>query len=279
MEKLKNKLSGEYWCGKRWLVYDSLKLAGWLGRLRFFSDYSEAVAWCKAASDKNGVFRIRVLAEVLAGLNGVWQKPYSSDEKRQLAHRLQYRPVSGYKKAIPLQVGLREHRYFPVLWNFEMKPLSGVKTWEVISGRRDGQDKCRTQVVGSFPDFGRAMIAFMRAIRKVSVLGPEVQLIGRLEATDMGTPGLVTEILFYRFVSAGLGPAPEFEPEIEQINDPTEPVILQSPYFASYDRPHEMIHFYDGGLRKVEAGKDRCWLDLEYFDFEGNEIFDLKEVL
>jgi len=270
MEKLKNKLSGEYWCGKRWLVYDSLKLAGWLGRLRFFSDYSEAVAWCKAANGKNGVFRIRVLAEVLAGLNGVWQKPYTSDEKRWLAHKLVYRPVSGYKKAIPLEVGLREHRYFPVLWNFEMKPLSEVKTWQVIRRRQEDRYKCRTQVVGSFPDFGRAMIAFMKAVRKMPLSADELLLAGQLEADT---------ILFYRFVSAGLGAAPEFEPEIEQINDPTEPVILQSPYFASYDRPHEMIHFYDGGLRKVEAGKDRCWLDLEYFDFEGTEIFDLKEVL
>jgi hypothetical protein len=271
MDELKNKLSGEYWSGKRWLVYDMLKPAGWLNQLHFFTDYSEAAAWCKAASGKNGVFRIRVLAEVLAGLNGVWKTRYTPDERRSLYNQLIHRPVSSFKKTIPLELGLRRNRYFPVLWNSELNPLSVVKTWQVISKRQDGQRTSRTQVLGSFPEFGKSMLAFMKAIRTAPPLAEELLLAGQLEDA--------VNILFYRFGRAVVAAGLDFEPEIEQVNDPTQPLILESPYFACYDRPRGMIGFYDGGLRLVKPGKDRCSLDLEYFDFEDKEIFDLQSAL
>ena len=54
MEMLKKKLSGEYWSGKRWIAYDTLKGSGWESRLRFFVDYTGAAAWCKAATGREG---------------------------------------------------------------------------------------------------------------------------------------------------------------------------------------------------------------------------------
>jgi hypothetical protein len=270
MDEIKTRLSGEYWSGKRWLVYDILKSAGWLSGLRFFTDYSEAAAWCKTASGKNGVFRIRVLAEVLAGLNRVWKTRYTPEERRSLYNQLIHRPVSSFKKTIPLEVGLRRNRYFPVLWNSELNPLSAVKTWQLIGKRQEGQRSSRTQVLGSFPEFGKSMVAFMNAIRKMPLLGEELLLAGQLEDS--------ASILFYRFGRAVLAAALDFDPEIEQINDPTQPLMLEWPYFACYDRPHGMLGFYDGALRRIEPGKDRCTLDLEYFDFEDRRIFDLQSV-
>ena len=152
-----------------------------------------------------------------------------------------------------------------------MNPLSVVKTWQVISKRLDGERIGKMQVLGSFPEFGEAMVAFMKAIRKMPLLVEELLLAGQLGGSG--------NILFYRFGRAVVAEGLEFDPEIEQINDPTQPLTIETPYFACYDRPREMIGFYDGGLRHVEPGEDRCSLELGYFDFEDKEIFDLQSVL
>ena len=115
METLKKKLSGEYWSGKRWMAYDTLKGTAWQFRMRFFAEYKDAAAWCKAATGKEGVFRIRALAEVLAAMNRVWQTGCTNEEKRELAYLVKDRPLTSYTSGPAVEGGLQLYRYFPVL--------------------------------------------------------------------------------------------------------------------------------------------------------------------
>ena len=132
--------------------------------------------------------------------------------------------------------------------------------------------------MGSFTQFGPAMVAFTNAIRKTYSPGQEMLLAGQLEdVVDWGAPEWTPAtgiILFYRCRCLVPGEGSGRESEIEQVNDPTLPILLQFPYFASYDRAHKMILFYDGGLRRVEEGKETSLLDLSWFDYSRKEVFD-----
>lgn len=81
-------------------------------------------------------------------------------------------------------------------------------------------------------------------------------------------------VLFYRCQCLVPGEGGGRETEIEQVNDPTLPIPLQFPYFASYDRAHDMLLFFDGALRRVEEGKEGLAMDLSWFDYSGLEVFD-----
>jgi hypothetical protein len=276
MDKLKKKLSEEYRAGRRWLAYDIIKSAGWVGRLRCFADYSEAADWCKAKSAKEGVFRIKVLAEVLAGLNGVRPAGYTDVERQILCDLVSRRPIASYKKSIPPGVGLLRWRYFPVLWNAVVDPLTAVETYQIIGRRECEPGKVKVRVLSSYSELGMAFLDLQRRIDEVKKIDEEWLLVGLLTGNACpATPDLAPAggvIVFFRSAAPLGQETVEGIPDIVQVNDPTEAVMVQVPYFARYERQHGRINFFDGGLRRVKPGMDSWRLDLEYFDFDWRDI-------
>lgn len=273
MDKLKRKLSGEYWSGKRWMAYDILKGAGWVQGMRFFAEYAAAVAWCRDASGARRVFRIRVLAEVLAGMNGVWQRAFTEEEKETLRNLLERSPLTPFKTEVPLEVGLQRHKYCPAWFNTRIEPVKAVKTWIVMLRGVGGQGRVKATVVSAYSDFGPAMIRFMKAVGISPSAQEELLLVGQLEekanwAAVEWRPedGIV---LFYRWRCGE-----DRGSEVEQINDPTHAICVRSPYFVSFDRVHGLILFFEGGLRRTDPGKETLALELDWFDFEEKPIFD-----
>jgi hypothetical protein len=276
MGKLKKDLLGEYRTGKRWLAYDILRSAGWLSRLRCFPDFSTAADWCRAKSGSEGIFRIRVLAEVLARLNTVWPRQYTATEMETLNDLVECGPISSYKESIPLTLGLLRQRYFPVLWRSMLEPLKAVQTYYVVSRRWNWPGKPGVRVLGSYPDFGCSIVNFKKATRR-QLADEELLLAGGIfEKADLTVRELLLAdgvIVFYRSAAAEPGQRENWEPEIAQEHDPTVAVIAQRPYFAGYDRQYGRINFFDGGLRRVKPGGNWLRLDLEYFNFDGRDIF------
>ncbi len=246
-------------------------------------DYSEAADWCKAKSGRLGIFRIRVLAEVLSGLNRVSSPQFTAAEMETLNDLVECRPISSYKKLIPLTLGLLRQRCFPVLWRSMLEPLNAVQTYYVVSRRWNGPGKPGVRVSGSYPDFGYSIVMFKKAIR-CRMADEELLLAGDIfEKADLTARELLPAdgvILFYRSAAAEPGEEGNREPEIGQEHDPTVALIAQKPYFAGYDRQHRRINFFDGRLKRAEPGCECLQLDFEYFDFDGRDIFaDQKSIV
>jgi hypothetical protein len=276
MDKLRKNLSGEYRACRRWLAYDILQNTGWLGRLRCFADYSAAEAWCKAKSGKEGIFRIRVLAEVLAGLNGVRQTEYTAAERETLCDLVNCRPIFSYKKSVQAELGMLRQRYFPVLWRSVLEPLSVIQTYLIMSRRGNGAGKGRVRILNTYPSFVCAMVNLKKATW-VQLPDEELLLAGCFrEKVDVKAGELAPAdgvVVLYRSGAYVSGEGKDCEREIQQVRDPTEAFVIQMPYFARYDRPNGRIIFFDGYLRRVEPGIDSLRLDLEYFDFDWRDIF------
>ena len=275
MEPVKKRLSAEYRAGARWLAADVSKRAGWLARLRCFEEYSAAAAWCRARTAKDGVFRIRVLAEVLAGMNGLRVSVFTGAEGRVLRELIGRRPISTYIASIPLEMGLARQRWFPVVWSSVLEPLSVVRAYQIVSRGFTGTGKLTVRVLGAYPDFRSAMRVFSRAIRGQRP-SEEVLLAGAIcEHVDFSARELAVEdgvLVFYRspvglFDRSGVD-------AIEQVNDPTTELVIRTAYFAGYDRVRGRLNFYDGRLRRVEPGMEAERIDLAYFDFDGSELFE-----
>ncbi len=251
MEELKRKLSGQYRSGCRWLVYDTRRSSGWLDRLYCFAGYSGAVAFSRAKSGREGVYRILVLSDTLAGLNGVRPATATPAERLRLHEQLAVRPISGYTEAVPLESGLLRQKYFPVLWNRWLDPLIAVDSYQLIHQcKRDG-GKTRMRVLDSVAHFTMAVTCFMAAARRVHAPGEERLLIGRLFGEpDLRDGDQVPEgvLVFYRSKPGGS----DGKGVIEQVHDPVQHVMVRVPYFAGYDRRHGVIAFYDGMLKRVQ---------------------------
>jgi hypothetical protein len=277
MDKLKKNLVGEYRAGSRWLAYDTLKSTGWLGRLRCFPHFSTAAEWCRTKSGREGIFRIRALAEVLAALNGVRSREYTAAEMETLLDLVERRPISSYKASIPLTLGLLRQRYFPVLWKSMLEPLSVVQTYYIVNRQWNGLGKWGAKVLGSYPDFGCSIVTFKKAIRS-QLADQELLMVGGIfEKADLTARELLPAdgvILFYRSAAAKPDQEGNWEPEIQQMYDPTEAMMVQTAYFAAYDGRHRRIIFFDGGLRRAELGNYWMRLDLEFFDFDRMDIFE-----
>jgi hypothetical protein len=281
MDALKKKLSGQYRSGCRWLVYDTRMSNGWLDRVSCFAGYSGAAAFCRARSGREGIYRIRVLSDTLAGLNGVRAVEATSAERLRLQEQLAVRPLMGYSKVVSVETGLLRQKYFPVFWNRWRDPLSVVSSYQVISG--GGERKKRARVLGSYGGFPRAVAAFIAAVREAPAWSRELLLIGTMygyaevrEGEDIPENGV---IVFYRSGPGVTGNARGSVDGIEQLHDPVQPVQEQTPYFASYDRRQGVLRFFDELLKGARPGEGGARMELEYFDFEGNEIFDRQAVL
>jgi hypothetical protein len=274
IEDMKKKLSCQYRAGGRWLVYDILRGAKWLKRVCCFSGYGGAAAWCKARSGREGVFRIRVLAEVLAAINGMRLPQPTVAERQLLSELLGRRPVTAYKEAIPVELGLLRQRYFPVVWNRWLDPLRAVSTFQLLCRSEIGGGKTNIRVRDSFGDFSVAVTAFAANVRQESATGGEWLLAGAIEGKIGVTDGeeLLESgmLVFYR---SKLGIQGCSGMSIEQVHDPVDQILVRTPYFASYDRQHGLIRFYDGMLKVVRPGERREVMDFSFFDFDCADIF------
>lgn len=164
----------------------------------------------------------------------------------------------------------------PVLWHRWLDPLRVVDTYQLLSRCLNGERKAKTRVRGSFGNFTMAVTAFAANARQALASGGEWLLTGDLdgdgglkEGEELPESGVV---MFYR---SKLGVSGCSEMSIEQVHDPVEPVLIRTPYFASYDRQYGVIRFYDGMLKSVRPGEHRDAMDLSWFDFDCEDIFDL----
>jgi hypothetical protein len=273
--KLKKKLSVEYRAGRRWLAYDILKSDGWLGRLQCFADFSTATDWCRAKCGEEGIFRIRVLAEVLAGLNGILPTAYTPADRQTLCELVSRRPITSNSGNVSVETGLFRQRHFPVLWSTILEPLRVVQAYHIVSRSFTETGKVTVRMMGAYMDFGRAMRVFWQAYR-VQQPSEELLLAGSFHKNvDLTARELVPAdgvVLFYRS-PVGIVDR-EAKAEVEQVNDPTMAVVVRTAYFAGYDRQRGQINFFDGGLKRAEPGMVAERLDLEYFDCDSGDIFE-----
>jgi hypothetical protein len=271
---LKKRLSAQYRSGNRWLVYDSLKNGGDPDGLLSFAGYTGAEAWCRAKRGA-GEYRIRVLSDTLAVMNGIRPVKPTDVERRLLRDLLANRPVTAYADTFPLETGLLRQKYFPCVWNRWLEPLHIVSRYQLIGRGYTGQRKIR--VMGSSYHFASAVTAFTSALRRDSPLEEERLLIGLMEGERELTDGdrLPDDgpIVFYRVRPQLAAESGDWAAAIEQVHDPAQPVQVKTAYFASYDRRHGQLLFFDGMLRKTRPGKMVERMDLAFFDFELTEIF------
>jgi hypothetical protein len=275
VESLKKKLSCQYRAGCRWLAYDILRGSGWMKRIYCFAGYGGASAWCKARSGREGIFRIRILSDVLSAMNGRRLAEPTVADRHLLRDLLEARPMSGYKEAIPLDAGLLQQKYFPVLWNRWEDPLRVVYPYQLLCLTGAVGEPARIRVKGSFEYFKAAVASFMAVARQTPASGGEWLLVGIMHGAAKLRDGEVLPdngvVVFYR---SGPGNAECSKMNIEQVHDPAEPVLIRTPFFASYDRQHRVIRFYDGMLKVVQPGRYLDIMDLGWFDFDCGAIFD-----
>jgi hypothetical protein len=278
MDVVKRKLSREYWAGRRWLAYDTLRSAGWLNRLRCFTNYSSAAAYCKENSGINGIFRIRALVEVLAVLNGIRPDEPTSADREILAKLLATRPLTGYRRTISPLLGLLRQKYFPVFWNSRIDPLSAVGVYHIIRRRVNSGQQRAIRLLGSYGEFKEAVGSFASVVRRIHELDVELMLAGQVNGAALNLVQTWSApetgiIVFYRSVAEISGQSGKLVVDIEPVHDIDRTILIRTPLFASYNRHHRMILFYDGYLRRVQPGEVQTFVDFAYFDFDWKSIF------
>ncbi|HTR29920.1 MAG TPA: hypothetical protein VMH27_11665 [Puia sp.] len=196
---------------------------------------------------------------------------YTETERRILAELINNRPVSPYNY-IPIEIGLCWHKYFPLLWNSVLHPLLIVKKYRVLARYHEAQYSKRFQIVDSFDDLDCALLAFMGIVRRSSLVDQKLVLVGQCnnEVSVPGSPKMLPEngnLVFYKSKAVWSAEGENWEPCIEQVHDPAQPIPTHTPLFACYNKYQGIIHFYDGGLKRIRPSNSAEPLDLSFFDF------------
>lgn len=263
MDEPRRWLTGQFWDGKRWVVLETS--AGIVGIYGCYSDYLDAADVCRRSIPTGKALQVRILGSLLKELNGIVHRVAETENQEHLSAAIGKYPLRLFGSSTNWEEELLLGNFYPMVWIKSMHPLLAVHRFIVVLDRKGAPSRRKELYTSS--EFPHAILALERYGRSMWDQNVSLSLIGQLQDGSFARrcderQSSKKPLIFFR-AECRKGK----QLEIEQVRDPTRPVLQEIPVLVRYFSQRRELAFYDGRLKRIRPGDEPGFIDLSVFDF------------